>query len=155
MDEIKMVLDKIVSLVDNVNVDAVFGKPEKVGERVLIPVAEIAYGFGAGFGGGPACCGAEEACCGKGTGAEDARPETDDTQACCQGAETGAAGGGGGAGGRARPIAYIEVGPEGAKVEPVVDEQKIALAGMLLGAWVVAWVALVLKTLFRTLSPRA
>ncbi|HOT90427.1 MAG TPA: spore germination protein GerW family protein [Anaerolineae bacterium] len=150
MDEIKAMLEKIEAMVDDINVDAVFGKPETVGERVLIPVAEISYGFGAGFGGGPACCCDE--CCGENTGGECACHEADEAHPCCQD-ETGVAGGGG-AGGRARPIAYIEVGPDGTKVEPIVDEQKIALGGMLLGAWVIAWVALVLKTLFRALTPR-
>ena len=151
MDEIKAMLEKIGSVVDEINVDAVFGKPETVGERVLIPVAEIVYGFGIGVGTAtPGSCCEEEACC---------AAEAGEGEACCE-AEAGkegggaAVGGGGGAGGRARPIAYIEVGPDGTKVEPIVDEQKIALAGILLGAWAVGWVGLVLKTLFQALAPR-
>ncbi len=57
-------------------------------------------------------------------------------------------GGGGGLGGTARPIAYIEVGPDGTHVEPVLDEQKIALAGILLSFWIVGWIGLVLRSLF-------
>jgi uncharacterized spore protein YtfJ len=170
MDEIKAMLEKIGSVVDNINVDAVFGKPETVGDRVLIPVAEIAYGFGAGFGtAAPECCSEEEACCCHDEEAcschEEAGEEgeccveADEEHTCCE-AETGkedagaAGGGGGGAGGRARPIAYIEVGPDGTKVEPIMDEQKIALAGILLGAWAIGWLAVVLTTLFRTLAPK-
>ena len=60
-------------------------------------------------------------------------------------------GGAGGIGAKARPIAYIEVGPEGTKVKNIVDEQKVALGGILLTAWAVGWIGLVLKTIF---SPR-
>jgi len=146
MEELKALLEKIGSIGDEINVDAVFGKPETVGDRVLIPVAEISYGFGAGMGtGGPVCC-----CeCDDEEGAEGCECEchTD------HGEEAGGGGGGGG-GGRARPIAYIEVGPEGTTVEPIMDEQKIALAGMLLGAWVIAWVGMVLVTLFQAIAGR-
>ncbi|HQE93121.1 MAG TPA: spore germination protein GerW family protein [Anaerolineae bacterium] len=159
MDEIKAMLEKIGAVVDNVNVDAVFGKPETTGERVLIPVAEIAYGFGVGFGtASPQCYHKEEACsCHEAD--EDEKEACDagaEEHSCCGEGEAGAAGagGGGGAGGRARPIAYIEVGPDGTKVEPIMDEQKIALAGILLGAWAVGWIGLVLKTLFQTLTSK-
>ena len=158
MDELKALLEKIGSIGDEINVDAVFGKPEPVGDRVLIPVAEIAYGFGAGVGMG----GQGECCC----------AESDDDAACCCADETEAeaccehdescechgegmgSGGGGGGGGRARPNAYIEVGPEGTSVEPIMDEQKIAFAGMLLGAWAIAWVGMVLVTLFHAITGR-
>ena len=153
MDELKALLEKIGSVGDEINVDAVFGKPETVGDRVLIPVAEIAYGFGAGMGtGGPGCCCGghdEEAaeCC-------ECEGECDDECECECHTEHGevAGGGGGGGGGRARPIAYIEVGPEGTSVEPIMDEQKIALAGMLLGAWAITWVGMVLVTLFHAIT---
>ena len=172
MDEIKTMLEKIGSIGDNINVDAVFGKPQTVEGRVLIPVAEIAYGFGAGFGVGSPECGCEEECCCQAEAAEEdaccCHAEAAEEGACCAeaeehacceveaGAEEGSAavGGGGGAGGKARPIAYIEVGPDGTRVTPIMDEQKIAFAGMLLGAWTVGWVAVVLKTLFQALSPK-
>ncbi|MHB1319751.1 MAG: hypothetical protein ACYCYF_14150, partial [Anaerolineae bacterium] len=75
-------------------------------------------------------------------------------EACCEdepcdcAAHEPASGAGGGAGAHVRPIAYIEVGPDGTHVKPIVDEQKVALAGILLGFWAVGWVGLVLKTLF-------
>jgi uncharacterized spore protein YtfJ len=146
MDELKALLEKIGSIGDEINVDTVFGKPETVGERVLIPVAEITYGFGAGMGtAGPGSC-CEEA--GDEEGDESCEGE------CHEEHDEGAGGGGGGAGGRARPIAYIEVGPDGTKVEPIMDEQKIALAGMLLGAWAIAWLGMVLVTLFQAIKGR-
>jgi uncharacterized spore protein YtfJ len=150
MDELKALMEKIGSIGDEINVDAVFGEPETVGERVLIPVAEITYGYGAGMGtaGPDSCC--EESC--------DECCDEEEGESCeCERHEEhsdGAGGGGGGAGGRARPIAYIEVGPDGAKVEPIMDEQKIALSGMLLGAWAIAWVGMVLVTLFHAITGR-
>ncbi len=165
MDELKALLEKIGSIGDKINVDAVFGKPETVGERVLIPVAEIAYGFGAGMGmGGPSECCAEfddeaTCCCGAEADAEEeascGEHDEDCECACCaEHAEAAGIGGGGGGGGRARPIAYIEVGPEGTTVKPIMDEQKIALAGMLLGAWAITWVGMVLVTLFHAITGR-
>ena len=35
------------------NVSAVYGEPVQAGERTIIPVADIKYGFGLGFGEGP------------------------------------------------------------------------------------------------------
>ena len=59
-----------------------------------------------------------------------------------------ASGVGGGGGAKARPIAYIEIGPDGTRVQAIQDEEKIALAGILLGVWTIGWLGLVLKTLF-------
>lgn len=166
MDELKALLEKIGSIGDEINVDAVFGKPETVGDRVLIPVAEIAYGFGAGMGmGGPgeSCCAESDdeagCCCAAETGAEgeaccDEHDEECECECCAEHAEAAGVGGGGGGGGRARPIAYIEVGPDGTSIEPIMDEQKIAFAGMLLGAWAIAWVGMVLVTLFHAITGR-
>ncbi len=141
MEQMKTLLEMMKELPSEVNVDAVFGTPEKYGDHVLIPVAEITYGYGIGFGSAD------------GAGAES--PETSDESESpdAAGADTPknaghAVGGGGGIGAKARPIAYIEVGPEGAKVQPIVDDQKIAMMGILLSAWAVGWVGLVLKTLF-------
>lgn len=138
MGEIKAVLERISSVTESVNVDAAFGKPETFGDRVLIPVAEIAYGFGVGAGVAP-----------RGAPGEAEVGEAADERVAEVAEGEAAIGAGGGAGGRARPIAYIEVGPEGTKVESIMDEQQIALAGILLGAWAVGWLGVVLKTLFK------
>lgn len=152
MDELNALLEKIDSIGDEINVDAVFGKPETIGDRVLIPVAEISYGYGAGMGtAGPgSCC---EECCDE-DGDESCECGDECECECHDEYGEGSVGGGGGAGGRARPIAYIEVGPEGTMVEPILDEQKIALAGMLLGAWAIAWVGMVLVSLFHAITGR-
>jgi uncharacterized spore protein YtfJ len=83
------------------------GTPRDVGERTVIPLAEVFYGGGFGLGGG------------SGAGAGDA---------------SGAGmGGGGGFGGRVRPVAVVEVGPDGVRVRPVFDASAIGLALVTVG----------------------
>ncbi|HEY3060250.1 MAG TPA: spore germination protein GerW family protein [Chloroflexota bacterium] len=57
------------------------------------------------------------------------------------GHESGGGGGGGGAS-RSRPVAAIVIGPDGVKVEPILDVTQLALAG------IAAWGA-ILVTLFK------
>jgi uncharacterized spore protein YtfJ len=87
--------------------DAVFSPPVESGEYTVITVAEARVAMGYGFGGG------------SGVDQQDK-----------QGESPTAAGYGGGGGGAsmARPVAIIEIGPNGARVEPIVDPTKIALA---------------------------
>jgi len=127
--EIQNLLDALADLRDKADVNAVFGKPTTVEERTVIPVARVTYGFGMGVGRGtvPAEADAEEA-------AQDA-------------AEKEGSGAGGGVV-TAHPLAVIEVTPEGTWVKPVIDEQKLALAAGLLGAWVVVWLARTLVRIF-------
>jgi len=112
--ELQRLFDMVEALQRRANVNAAFGRPVAAEGRTLIPVAEVAYGFGLGFG----------------TAGEGEEQEAE-----------GGAGGGGGAGVRTRPLAVIEVTPEATRVEPLVDEGKIALAGVLLVGWIVFWVA--------------
>jgi len=126
MNDLQAVLEKVTGGIADADVNKVFGKPRELGNRTLIPVAEVSYGFGAGYG-----------------FAED-DDETDGETT----AEQAEGGGGGGAGARVRPLAYIEVGPEGTKITSIEDEQKIALAGILLVAWIAGWVGLVIKEIF-------
>jgi uncharacterized spore protein YtfJ len=130
VEVIKPLIERLEKIPEDVNVDAVFGDPKVVEGHVVIPVAEVTYGFGLGAGTTPRD---EEACC--------ETPEEPDEEGPALGA-------GGGAGARARPIAYIEVGPEGTRVRSIENDQKIALAGILLSAWTVGWLALVLKSIF-------
>jgi len=125
--EIQTLLDSFADMRKKANVNAVFGKPVTAEGRTVIPVAEIGYGFAMGFGQGPA---AEE---------EEAVEETVE--------ETG---GGGGAGGgvKARPLAIVEVTPEGTWVKPIVDEQKVTLAGAMLAGWAVFCLARALVKIF-------
>ena len=168
MEAITALVNRFERMSEEANVDAVFGKPQTIEGRTLIPVAEVVYGFGMGAGTSepPECsCGCGDECeceseceCGCETEAESEACCEDEAccgdETCCEdeicecGAHEPASGVGGGAGAHVRPIAYIEVGPDGTHVKPIVDEQKVALAGILLGFWAVGWVGLVLKTLF-------
>jgi uncharacterized spore protein YtfJ len=92
---------------------AVFGEPVKAGDYTLITASEVGAGggFGFGFGGGvsPVDISREA----PGEKKED---------------NSGGSGIGGGGGSAGRPVAAIIIGPEGVRVEPVVDVTKIALA---------------------------
>lgn len=85
--------------------DRTLGTPRTVGARSVLPLAEVWYGHGFGLGGGE-------------------RPEEGDRGAAARAGY----GGGGGGGGRVRPVAVVEVGPNGARVHPVVDVAAIGLA---------------------------
>ena len=78
-----------------------FGMPVSAGERTVIPVAEVTYGFGFGWGG---------------TGTD--QDHGDDF----------GSGGAGGGGSRARGVAVIEVSPDGVAIHPVRDRTAIQLA---------------------------
>ena len=93
---------------------AVFGEPVEVGEYKIITASEVNIALGYGFGGG-----AEIKSKKSKSDAEDGEVRP-----------SGGAGGGGGGGGAAasRPVAVIEIGPHGVRVEPIVDPTKIAIA---------------------------
>jgi uncharacterized spore protein YtfJ len=112
---------------EKASVAAVYGEPVEVGERTIIPVADIKYGFGLGYGEGAP-----------------AEAETEEK-------ELEASGQGGGAGGgiAARPVAVVEISDEGVVVKPVTDEGRIALAGIFTGIWFIFWAALTIKAIFR------
>jgi uncharacterized spore protein YtfJ len=112
---------------------AAFGEPTVIEDKTLIPVSQVGYGFGLGFGqGGPP---PEE-------GGE-AAPEA-------EGGETAPGGEGGGVGGAAssKPLGIIVVSPDGVRFQEVEDEGKIALAGILLGGLSVYQVAKTLREIF-------
>ncbi|MHB1294624.1 MAG: spore germination protein GerW family protein [Anaerolineae bacterium] len=113
-------LDRVMAVAEP---GAVFAAPVHAGDYTLITASEVTLGMGFGFafGGGPQE-GKSQSAAPKVNGSEE--PE-------------GLGGGGGGGGGSAgRPVAVITIGPEGVRVEPVVDASKIAvtlltvLAGM-------------------------
>jgi len=94
---------------------AVYGEPVASGEYTVITASEILVAAGSGYG------------VGGGTGAESLEAET-----AVEGEEDERTGfGGGGAGGgvsMGRPVATINIGPNGVQVQPVVDVTKIGLA---------------------------
>ena len=109
---------------DKASVSAVYGEPVQVGERTIIPVADIKYVFGLGYGEGPA-------------------GEDEDEEPAASGQ-----GGGTGGGVAARPVAVIEVSDAGVQVKSVTDEGRIALAGIFTGVWFIFWAAVTLKAIF-------
>src|SRR5690349_6496623 len=92
------------SLSTRAQVKSVFGEPIVAGDKTIIPVAKIAYGFGGGTGSG-------------GLEIKTARGE----------------GGGGGGGVGALPVGVFEVGPNGTQFIPISDKKKL-LGTLLLGA---------------------
>ena len=124
MEEMEKMLNIVQDLKESARVEAAFGKPETIGEKTIIPIAQVSYGLGLGFGEGKAPAEAE--------GEE---------------APTGRGGGGGG-GVLTRPIAVLEVTPEDTRLIPVVDAGKIALAGICTGALFILFVMRPLIKLF-------
>jgi len=124
-----MTLNRLFDLVGEIQekaaVEAVFGPPTEVEGRIIIPIGQVAYGFGLGFGqAGAATAPASEA----------AEPS--------EGAEESVPSGGGGGGGlTVQPLAVLEVTPEATTLQPIVDEGKVARVAILAGAWTVFWLA--------------
>ncbi len=98
-------------------VRAVFGEVIEVDGRKLIPVAGVTYLFGMGGGQGPT------------------RQEKDEKKA------NPPLGGGGGGGMRVEPIAVIEVTADSVKIQPIVNVTRVAICGLLVGAWSIFWIS--------------
>ena len=130
---IKELLDTVAELKEKADVSAVFGEPVTVEGRTVIPVAKVGYGFGLGFG--------------YGSTPDDEVDDEGENEGEDESQVTGEGGGGGGSV-QARPFAVIEVTAEGTRVESIVDEQKLALGGLLLIAWSVFWTAVTLMAIF-------
>jgi len=124
------VTQPIEQMLERLGVNAVFGKPTKEGDVTVIPVAEIGVGFGYGHGWGQSPGSVVEGV------QETAGPAV-------------GGGGGGGGGGRARPVGYIRITPESVRFEPILDETRIALAGIVLGAWSVFWISRAIRACAR------
>ena len=102
-------------LIDAGQTKTVFSEPVEAGEYKVITAAEISVAMGYGYGGGGGV--------GQMAGAktEEETPE---------GEQNYGVGGGGGGGGAtlSRPVAAIEIGPHGVRVEPIIDPTKIVVA---------------------------
>ena len=83
----------------SLNIKHVYGEPVQHGDTTVIPVAQVAYGFGAGGGRGPG---------GRRVARPDEPPSSDTGQAEAQGA-------GGGGGVRMTPAGALEIGPQGTR----------------------------------------
>jgi uncharacterized spore protein YtfJ len=94
----------------------VFSAPVVSGNYTIVTASEVmaAGGFGFGYGSGSV-------------------PGEAGPAATSQDGTGRGGGGGGGGGSSGRPVAAIVIGPDGVKIEPVVDVTKIGLAAI--GAW--------------------
>lgn len=103
-------MEQLIAVAD---AKSVYSDPIESGEYKVITASEVRVGMGFGFGGGG------------GVEAEHTETEQDEETTPSSGY-----GGGGGGGGIAfgRPVAAIEIGPQGVRVEPIVDPTKIAIA---------------------------
>jgi len=106
-------------------VELVYGEERKVGDKTLIPVAAVAYTFGAGAGGGT----------GPASNGHDGGGE----------APMGGGGGGGGGGAvRVQPVGVLEVDGDETRLVPVLDWTRIITTGLTaFGVW------MVFRTIFR------
>lgn len=119
--DVQKLLDTFSDLREKADVNACFGEPVRVEGRTVIPVARISYGFA--------------------MGAEQAMPSE------TEGSERGATGPYGG-GLKSSPLGVIEVTEDRVRIEPVIDEQRVVVLSMLVGAWCVFWLARVLVAIF-------
>jgi len=124
---LEKLFDVVNGLRDKASADAAFGEPREVEGRVLIPVACVATGLGVGFGSGT--------------------PEDEKETGGPDEAEV-PEGGGGGGGARSRPVAVIEVTESETIVRPIVDETKVALAGIALAGWTVFCLLVTIRAVF-------
>jgi hypothetical protein len=92
---------------------SVFSAPVAQGEYMAVTAAETTIGLGYGFGAGG--------------GVESEQAAAGDAGDAAGGGGFGTGGGGGGMA-SGRPVAVIEIGPNGVRVEPIVDPTKMGLA---------------------------
>ena len=95
--EYQEIVEKLGALKDAATVERVFGEAKTLGDRMVIPVAEVRTGMGFGFGAGKKKAG-EQA-----EGGEKPQGE----------------GGGGGGGVMSRPVGVVEVTPQGTTFIPI------------------------------------
>lgn len=121
----KQGLEVLEKLLDVAQPEAVYGDPITAGDRTVITASETwaAMGFGFGVGTGPQAQMAQET------------PRTEGQQ------EEGVGGGGGGGGGSgSRPVAVINISPEGVRIDPVLDMSKLGIAALgALGGMLMMW----------------
>jgi uncharacterized spore protein YtfJ len=115
----KPVSEPIEHLLERLMATTVFGTPTTAGAVTLIPVSAIRVGFGYGAGGGQA---------------------PGETASAPSGG-----GGGGGGNGSIEPRGYIKITPSEVKFEPIMDQGRLALAGILMVAWNVFWISATIR----------
>jgi hypothetical protein len=104
------VIEGLASIFGEASPDAVFSRPEVVGEDFVITAAAWERAGGFGFGGGSSTDGGDSG---------------------------GGAGGGGGGASQGRPVAIIRISNDRTEIRPVIDMTKLALTVVMsvLGVW--------------------
>jgi uncharacterized spore protein YtfJ len=128
--ELNQIFDAVEKARDTAHWRAAFGEPHKVEDKVIIPLAQVTYGFGLGVG--------------RGTGPS----RTEDKAQAEDVAPFGSAGGGVGGGARTKPLGALVVTPESVYVEEAPDATKVALGAFLMVAFVVYQLAKTLRVVF-------
>jgi len=113
-------LAEVTRIPDRATAAACFGAPVTSGDRTVIPVADIQYGFGVGWGGSNQVPGTP-----------------------------GGHGGGAGGGARTRAIAVIEVAPGGVRILPIEDQTSIRIAAITFASAATAILARTMLKLIR------
>jgi len=114
------------SLRESASVRSVYGDPVAAGDRTIVPVARVAYGFGGGYGSGESTGGEFEAERGEPSGRSD------------EAGEAGEAGEGGGLGGGilVEPLGFVELDATGTRFVRFGGRRRLlgaALVGALVG----------------------
>ncbi len=91
------------TLSESANVKTIFGEPVTAAGKTIIPVARVAYGFGAGMGQGPT-----------------RKPASEDSSEHHLGQ-----GGGGGGGVVIKPIGVVEITPTSTRFIPIHNRAKL------------------------------
>lgn len=107
-DKANELMEQLIAVAD---AKSVYSDPVESGEYMVITASEVRVGMGFGFGGGG--------------GFEAEEEQTSQDEESMPGSGYGGGGGGVAFG---RPVAAIEIGPQGVRVEPIVDPTKIAIA---------------------------
>lgn len=121
--ELNRLFDFLEQMYRRADVKAAFGEPQSIGDKTIIPVARVGFGVGLGF-------------------SEGERPAEEPGDI-----EAAGAGGGGAGGAMTTPVALLQVTSEDTKVIAIVDSTKLALAGILMIAWNLFWIARTIRFL--------
>ena len=111
---------ELAQIPERASASACFGQATTQGERTIIPVAEITYGVGFGWGRGAS--------------------SADDSEG---------GGGAGGGGSRVRGVAVVELSADGVVIHAIRDETAITLANISFAAAATAIVSRTLQKLLR------
>jgi uncharacterized spore protein YtfJ len=118
----QQLLDKFV---ETARPASVFAPPLSAGDYTIITASEVYAGMGVGFGGGG---GSAPTAPTEPIGDQPPAEQPDGEEGDFPPGSGAGYGGGGGGVTMGRPVAAITIGPDGVRVEPIVDATKVAIA---------------------------